>query len=562
MVVSMRSSIRAWWHRLAIGNPVAVFYVLRFTTWALAVSVLIAQSAPAANLRFGEGLVLYTFLHLSLGTLYAVVLHPRLARANVGFARTTPPVDLMAVGVLDIAAGLAVVYFSGGWGSPFWHFAITSIMVPCFLVTFPYAMVVATVYAGLYVVAIVLGGDGLDGAWVGGQRHLFAGFLTTIYLVGITVSYLGRVFRALDVERLRARSALDDLETLFDVTRNVISAASAAESLALQVAQTVRGRQRYSAFAIYLQEPEASTLRLAASTVGVEDLGEPAVVAAGQGLIGGAASRRVTRTTDGPQWSAAVPLQAGGHLLGVMLVRSRGQVRNVAAATGFAEALARQVAVGIHNTHLSRQQAELAAREERTRIAREIHDGIAQAMYALSLNLETCADLAEREKGPLRERLRGLVPLARQTLLETRHYIHDLGPLLSGERDLAAVAENLVGEFAAIAGIPAHLTAQGDPPEVSVGVATGLYRIIQESLANVLKHARASEVNVALSFGDRDVRLVVQDDGAGFEPDAARHGYGLENMRQRAEELGGSLEISSAPGTGTRVSVSLPAQEA
>ena len=87
------------------------------------------------------------------------------------------------------------------------------------------------------------------------------------------------------------------------------------------------------------------------------------------------------------------------------------------------------------------QVAELAAAEERHRIAREIHDGVAQSMYALSLNLETAADMAEREPGALRERLRKLVPLAKQTLLEIRHYIYDLKPLLSGETDLGAVAE-------------------------------------------------------------------------------------------------------------------------
>ena len=557
----MRSSVPGWWQRLAVGNPVAVFYLLRFTAWALALSVLVAQAAPAANLRFGEGLVLYTFFHLLLGTLYVVAVHPRLVRAGAGFASAAPPRDLMAAGILDILAGLAVVYFSGGWGSPFWHLAVTAIMVPCFLVTFPWAMVVATAYAGLYVVAILLAGDGLSDAWLGSQKHLFAGFITTVYLVGITVSYLGRVFRALDAERVRARATLDDLETLFDVTRNVVSASSGAEPLAHQVAQTVRGRRRYSAFAIYLRDPAASELRLVANTVGIEDLGEPAVVAAGQGLVGEAASRGSTRTAGGPEWSAAVPLQVGGDLLGVMFVRSRRRVQNVAAATGFAEALARQVAVGIHNANLSRQQAELAAREERTRIAREIHDGIAQAMYALSLNLETCADLAEREKGPLRERLRGLVPLARQTLLETRHYIHDLGPLLAGERNLVAMTENLVREFEAIAGIPARLSTEGDPPEVSVGIATGLYRVVQESLANILKHARASEVNVTLGFGGGAVRLVVRDDGTGFDADGAGRGYGLENMRQRAEELGGSLEISSEPGAGTSVSVSLPTRE-
>ena len=227
------------------------------------------------------------------------------------------------------------------------------------------------------------------------------------------------------------------------------------------------------------------------------------------------------------------------------------------------EAVEAERAQSQRNLELQRkaQEAELAAQQERDRIAREIHDGIAQSIYALSLNLETCADLAEREKGPLREQLQKLVPIAKNTLLETRHYIYDLKPLLSGESDLVAIAENQVKEFQTVAGTPVRLSVDGEPPHVSVAVATGFYRLLQEALANVMKHARASGVNVALVFEPESVRLSVQDDGVGFQTDGIRPGYGLENMRHRAEELEGSFEISSVPGEGTRISVTLPVEE-
>ena len=206
------------------------------------------------------------------------------------------------------------------------------------------------------------------------------------------------------------------------------------------------------------------------------------------------------------------------------------------------------------------QQAELAAQAERGRIAREIHDGIAQSIYAISLNLETSADLAERQPGPLAEQLKKLVPLAKKTLLETRHYIYDLKPLLSGERDLRAMAESQVKEFMTVAGMPIRLSTHGRPFEVSVAVATGLYRILGEALANILKHARASHVNVALTFEPGWVRLSVHDDGVGIETDGVSAGYGIQNMRDRAAELRGSFEISGVTGKGTTVSLALPAQ--
>ena len=206
------------------------------------------------------------------------------------------------------------------------------------------------------------------------------------------------------------------------------------------------------------------------------------------------------------------------------------------------------------------QEAELAAQQERDRIAREIHDGVAQSIYALSLNLETAAELADREKGPLRDQLSKLVPLARKTLLETRQYIFDLKPLLSGESDLRAMAENQVKEFRTVVGTPIELTVDGEPDEVSVATATGLYRILQEALANIMKHARASEVKVVISFEPGRVRLSVEDDGVGIDVDGVKPGYGLDNMRQRAKELAGSFEISGAIGKGTKIGVALPTQ--
>ena len=224
------------------------------------------------------------------------------------------------------------------------------------------------------------------------------------------------------------------------------------------------------------------------------------------------------------------------------------------------EAVAAEQQKSEENLELQRkaQQAELAAVEERSRIAREIHDGIAQSIYKLSLNLETSAELARQQQEGLKERLDGLVNLSKETLLEVRHYIFDLKPYLAGEKGVASMVENQVREFNTVAGVPTTVETRGEAHQVPVPVATTLYRVTQEALANAFKHARASEVKVLLEFASDGVQLTVQDNGRGFEATSSTSGHGLQNMRQRADELGGTFRLHSSPGEGTQVVLWLP----
>lgn len=207
------------------------------------------------------------------------------------------------------------------------------------------------------------------------------------------------------------------------------------------------------------------------------------------------------------------------------------------------------------------QEAEIAALQERGRIAREIHDGIAQSIYMLSLNLETLSEAADRDDGKVRDRIKELVPLAKQTLLETRHYIYDLKPVLAGERGLVDMAENQAREFRTVAGLPVEVSVSGEPKAAAPSVGAGMYRVMQEALANVFKHAGASTVAVGLAFEDGFVKLSVQDDGSGFNTDENGAGNGLSNMRERARELGGRCTILSAPGDGTLVTLTVPLKD-
>jgi signal transduction histidine kinase len=209
------------------------------------------------------------------------------------------------------------------------------------------------------------------------------------------------------------------------------------------------------------------------------------------------------------------------------------------------------------NVRLQKEREEFAALEERARIAREIHDGIAQSIYMLTLNLDKAADLAE-DRSDLAQRLHGLVSLAKEALLEVRYYIFDLKPLLSGQATLRATIEGQAREFSAVSGLPVRFSVEGREDAAPIAVSTCLYRVAQEALANVYRHARASSIDVRLGFEGGVYALEVRDDGCGFSPSSAGSGRGLQSIEQRVAELGGAVEVATAPDHGTVVTVTVP----
>ncbi len=250
-----------------------------------------------------------------------------------------------------------------------------------------------------------------------------------------------------------------------------------------------------------------------------------------------------------------------------------------------------QLVVALENMRLTEQTAELATAAERGRIAREIHDGIAQLIYMLSLNTETCVALAHRIEeaseedaeliSPLTQRLEKLVTISKQALWETRNYMFTLKPLISGTATLTQMLTNQVHEFEAISGLPVQLAVEGseekpgeDPHKAhkTAQVGTAVFRITQEALTNAYKHAGATVVQVHLRYKLGSVEVEVCDNGKGLEKlphgyDLASNGkqrriysgHGLSSMRERAEELGGTLEVKEAAGGGVSVRACIPA---
>jgi signal transduction histidine kinase len=207
-------------------------------------------------------------------------------------------------------------------------------------------------------------------------------------------------------------------------------------------------------------------------------------------------------------------------------------------------------------------EAEREVESERRRLSQEIHDGVSQRVYMLSLGLENARVSAEREGAPaLAARLETLHQVSRETLLETRNLLFDLGRVMAGQTTIDELARNLATEFSAVTGVAVEVRAAAAQAAMDPASVGELFRIIQEALANVMKHAAATNVVIALKTSGSALQVTVADNGSGFEVDAARMGHGLNNIRERAARLGGSATIESSPGAGTTVRVSLPLAE-
>lgn len=221
-----------------------------------------------------------------------------------------------------------------------------------------------------------------------------------------------------------------------------------------------------------------------------------------------------------------------------------------------------QAALAIDNAHLHRQAADLAIAQERLRIAHEMHDGIAQVLGYVNTKVQAATEYLRREKteeGLVQ--LRELAVAAREAYGDVRGAIVDLRTLSGPTRKFDEVLREYIDRWKAQNEIDVKLMID-DHLVIPSGVELQLTRIIQESLANVRKHAKATEAAVEMRMQDGKLLLTVSDNGTGFAQDGLGRTvfprFGLSTMRERAESIGGTFAIDSTPGAGTTIRVELP----
>ena len=246
-----------------------------------------------------------------------------------------------------------------------------------------------------------------------------------------------------------------------------------------------------------------------------------------------------------------VPLAVKGRIIGGVGVAHEKSDYFTLHQADLALSVANQAAISMVNAELNKQAQALAVLEERQRLAHNLHDAINQSLFSAGLIAEVLPRLWERDQEEARRSLEDLRRLTRGAMAEMRALLAELRPSTLTDAELGDLLRLLANSFTGRTNVPAKVTVVGQgvlPADVQVAI----YRICQETLNNILKHAGARKVEIFLHHEENAIEVRIRDDGRGFDPERTPSGhYGLSIMRERAEGVGARLSITSQPGHGT-----------
>ena len=521
---------------------------------------------------------------------------------------TNPYKDIAIYGTDVIICGL-VMYFSAivgtppfGDGSPFYRYGFSSIFAAAFAYRYRGGLAAAIGYDLFAVLGLFYPPPMAHLPYTLMPQELLGSILDAP-LIAILTAYMTTLLNSLTRLKRREQDNVRRQRSLLRVSETLVAGASNIQQLLQQSVKQIRqgGHFEYLIIAIITHGENTNYPHPQIETSVESGRVEAAPADVSKDLIHQVAQ-------SGGKLIKFEPQQTEGHAESIGLARlylpfkKEDQVYMVIGAEmsrktpleerqeNFLRIAGTQLMMALENMLLTEHAADLAAAAERGRIAREIHDGIAQLIYMLSLSSETCvallrriADTSTEEAlmlAPVAERLDKLVTISKQALWETRHYMFTLKPLMNGSTTLTQMLTNQLREFEAISGLPAHLEVQG--AEVSSNgdqrhsrkiaqVGTAIFRITQEALTNAYKHAESTQVKVYLHYLPQCIEVQITDDGKGLHKEPDGHtlganggeeriysGHGMRGMCERAEELGGTFELEQGHEGGTSVQVRIP----
>ena len=252
-----------------------------------------------------------------------------------------------------------------------------------------------------------------------------------------------------------------------------------------------------------------------------------------------------------------VPLTAQGRAFGTLAAANRlGGPAFGEQQVGLLETFADQATVALEYARAQQEVERLVVLEDRERIAKELHDGVIQALFAIGMGLEGIAMVAGDDE--LSARIDGAVNELDRVIRDLRNYIFGLRPGILADRELDKALRALVEEFQGRSGVLTIVDVDEQVAAELSSVAADVVQLTREALSNVGRHADATTCRVSLRHKDHTAVLEIDDDGRGFDPATARRGEGLSNLEDRAAALGGKASIESVPAQGTTVRIEVP----
>ncbi len=263
-------------------------------------------------------------------------------------------------------------------------------------------------------------------------------------------------------------------------------------------------------------------------------------------------------------WLLCAPIKVKDKSIGLLCAINAQTDKFSAEQVDFLAILGAFAATAIENARLAEQSRYVLLASERDRIAREMHDGISQSLFSISLGLELCKKQVHRDPPGVARRLDELQDQLSVGMAELRRFIYDLRPLKLQELGLSGAIEYWIHAITSGDHLVGDLKVEGEIRHLGPSVDACLYRVAKEAVSNVVKHAQASRFEVRLVYADDHVQLIVEDDGTGFDPALALEraetgaSLGIKSIQERVRSEGGKLDILRREDGGAVVSVTLP----
>jgi nitrate/nitrite-specific signal transduction histidine kinase len=366
--------------------------------------------------------------------------------------------------------------------------------------------------------------------------------------------------RKVEMRTRGERRRAEQLREINEVSRR-ISAILSLDELLPYVANSLQQTFDYHNVTIFLFDQLQENLVLQAGASGDGKPVLPGLTVPRDDAVVGKVARsgEPVNTGSAARPEMAVPIKLGTEIFGVLDIQSIAPDNFDEIDLFTIQTLGDQLAVAVENARLYRESQNIAVLEERNRMAREIHDTLAQGFTGIVLQLEAAEQTLETDAAHAQQHLDRARSLAKESLNEARRSVWALRPQKLEQLPLEAAVRQETDRFIHDTDIPAVFSTAGDIVKLSSDIENALLRICQEALTNIRKHARANHVEIRMAYEEKTVRLSVHDDGIGFDPDTlSTDHFGLVIMRERAKLIGGTVEINSEIGKGTHLEVIIP----